>query len=103
MQSAPRWATAAARRLLSFLSPAPAAAVPAPPGDPARFVPDAPRKTYDVRDVIRSIADSGDFLELAPRWARNMVTGLGRSEGRAVAVVANQPRYLGGVIDRPAS
>jgi acetyl-CoA carboxylase carboxyltransferase component len=91
------------RSLLSFLSPAPAAARPAPPGDPARFVPEAARKTYDVRDVIRSLADAGDFLELAPRWARNMVTGFGRIEGRAVAVVANQPRYLGGVIDCAAS
>ena len=91
------------RALLSFLSPVRVAAVPAPPGDPARFVPQSPRKTYDVRDVIRSIADAGDFLELAPRWARNMVTGFGRIEGRAVAVVANQPRYLGGVIDSAAS
>jgi acetyl-CoA carboxylase carboxyltransferase component len=91
------------RSLLSFLSPVPAVPRPAPPGDPARFVPDAPRKTYDVRDVVRSIADSGDFLELAPRWARNMVTGLARIEGRSVAVVANQPRYLGGVIDSAAS
>jgi acetyl-CoA carboxylase carboxyltransferase component len=91
------------RSLVSLLSPVPAVARPAPPGDPARFVPDAPRKTYDVRDVVRSIADGGDFLELAPRWARNIVTGLCRIDGRSVAVVANQPRYLGGVIDSAAS
>jgi acetyl-CoA carboxylase carboxyltransferase component len=93
-----------ARGLLGFLSPAPGVPpLPAPPGDPARFVPGSPRKTYDVREVIRSIADAGDFLELAPRWARNMVTGFARIDGRAVAVVANQPRYLGGVIDSAAS
>jgi acetyl-CoA carboxylase carboxyltransferase component len=92
-----------ARELLGFLSPAPHPPVPAPPGDPARFVPGSPRKTYDVREVIRSIADAGDFLELAPRWARNMVTGFARIDGRAVAIVANQPRYLGGVIDSAAS
>src|SRR3954471_16120084 len=68
-----REAARAARALLSFFSPVAAAARPAPPGNPARFVPSAPRKTYDVRDVIRSIADAGDFLELASRWARNMV------------------------------
>jgi acetyl-CoA carboxylase carboxyltransferase component len=76
---------------------------PAQPVDPGQFVPDAPRKTYDVRDVIRAVADAGEFLEMAPRWARNMVTGFCRIEGRAVAVIANQPRYLGGVIDSDAS
>jgi acetyl-CoA carboxylase carboxyltransferase component len=91
------------RALLSFLSPHAAAPRPAPPGDPGRFVPHAPRKTYDVRDVVRSFADAADFLELAPRWARNIVTGFCRIEGRAVAVVANQPRHLGGVIDSAAS
>jgi acetyl-CoA carboxylase carboxyltransferase component len=87
----------------------PAGALPArsasgaTPNDPGRFVPAASRQTYDVRDVIRAVADAGDFLEMAPRWARNMVTGFCRIEGRAVAVIANQPRYLGGVIDSDAS
>jgi acetyl-CoA carboxylase carboxyltransferase component len=74
-----------------------------PVEDPGRFVPSAPRKTYDVRDVIRAVADGGEFLEMAPRLARNMVTGFCRIENRAVAVVANQPRHLGGVIDSDAS
>jgi acetyl-CoA carboxylase carboxyltransferase component len=56
-----------------------------------------------VRDVIRAVADGGEFLETAPRLARNMVTGFCRIENRAVAVVANQPRHLGGVIDSDAS
>jgi len=61
------------------------------------------RKVYDVREVIRRIADGSRFLELSERWARNMVTGFGRIDGRPVGFVANQPRYLGGVIDSAAS
>jgi acetyl-CoA carboxylase carboxyltransferase component len=86
-----------ARPVRGALSPA------TPDPDPGLFVPPAARKTYDVRDVIRAVADGGDLLEMAPRWARNMVTGFCRIEGRAVAVIANQPRYLGGVIDSDAS
>ena len=94
-----------ARELIGYLvapfgDPRP---VTAPDSDPGLLVPTAPRKTYDVRDVIRAVADGGQLLEMAPRWARNMVTGFCRIEGRAVAVIANQPRYLGGVIDSDAS
>jgi acetyl-CoA carboxylase carboxyltransferase component len=92
-----------ARDLLSYLGPSPRDPVSPPVGDPAAVVPQAPRKTYDVRDVVRRVADGGEFLELAPRWARNIVTGFGRIEGRSVGVVANQPRYLGGVIDAAAA
>jgi acetyl-CoA carboxylase carboxyltransferase component len=67
------------------------------------LVPHAARKTYDMRGVIRSVSDAGEFLELQPRWGRNMVTGFCRIEGQPVGVVANQPRYLGGVIDSIAS
>jgi acetyl-CoA carboxylase carboxyltransferase component len=71
-----------------------------PPGcDPGDPVPESDRKVYDVRDVIRGIVDGGRLLEYAPRWARNMVCGFARVEGRPVGVVANQPRYLGGVLD----
>jgi len=66
------------------------------PGIPP--VPTEQRKAYDVRGVIRGMADEGWFLEYAPRWARNMVCGFARLGGRAVGVVANQPRYLGGVL-----
>jgi acetyl-CoA carboxylase carboxyltransferase component len=101
---APDVSTAAehARALLAYLGP-PTDPVAPPSTDPGTLVPHAPRKTYDVREVIRSVADGSDFLEMSPRWARNMVTGFCRIEGRAVAVVANQPRYLGGVIDSDAS
>jgi acetyl-CoA carboxylase carboxyltransferase component len=66
-------------------------------------VPDEARKVYDIRDVARSILDAGELVEPSPRWARNMVTGLGRIDGRSVAIVANQPRWLGGVIDAAAA
>jgi acetyl-CoA carboxylase carboxyltransferase component len=90
-----------ARRLLAYGSPAPG--MPAPGPDPGSFVPADGRKVYDVRDVVRAIADDGSFLELGARWARNMAIGLARIDGRAVAVIANQPKHLGGVIDAAGS
>ena len=76
----------------------------APDGrDPDLTVPAEQRKVYDVRDVARSILDQGSFLELSPRWAPNMVTGVARLEGRSVGLIANQPRAMGGVIDAAAS
>ncbi len=74
-----------------------------PAGDPSRYVPANQRKVYDVRDVIKHLVDGGFLLELAPRWARNMVVGLGRIDGRPVGVIANQPRYLGGTLDANAA
>jgi len=62
-------------------------------------VPDEKRRVYDVRDVIRTLVDGGRLLEISPRWARNMLTGFARIDGRAVGIVANQPRHLGGVLD----
>jgi acetyl-CoA carboxylase carboxyltransferase component len=71
----------------------------APGYDVAGCVPAEHRKVYDVRDVVRAVADEGRLLEWSARWARNMVCGFARMEGRPVGVVANQPRYLGGVLD----
>ncbi|MGH2919627.1 MAG: acyl-CoA carboxylase subunit beta [Solirubrobacteraceae bacterium] len=71
------------------------------PSDQA--VPESPRHVYDVRDVIRTLVDGGRLLEISARWARNMVIGFARLDGRAVGVVANQPRYLGGVLDADAA
>ncbi|MGC9221820.1 MAG: acyl-CoA carboxylase subunit beta [Solirubrobacteraceae bacterium] len=78
---------------------------PRPPGlaDPSIHVPDSPRKVYDVRTVISGIADGGEMLEVAPPWARNLCTAFIRIEGRPVGVIANQPRYLGGVLDVASS
>lgn len=78
-------------------------AEPSSGDDPSACVPEEARKVYDVRDVIRCIADGSRMLELSDRWARNMVTAFGRIDGRPVGFVANQPRYLGGVIDVAAS
>jgi acetyl-CoA carboxylase carboxyltransferase component len=54
---------------------------------------------YDVRDVARLLVDGGRLLEVSPRWARNLFTGFARVDGRSVGVIANNPRYLGGVLD----
>ncbi|MCA1830431.1 MAG: acyl-CoA carboxylase subunit beta, partial [Actinobacteria bacterium] len=54
---------------------------------------------YDIRKVITSIVDDGDFFPMKPEWARSMVTGFARFGGRPVGIVANQPMFLGGAID----
>jgi acetyl-CoA carboxylase carboxyltransferase component len=69
------------------------------PGDPGDVLPERRRQVYDVRDVATRIVDAGALLELAPRWARNLVVGLARMDGSPVGVIANQPRYLGGTLD----
>jgi acetyl-CoA carboxylase carboxyltransferase component len=74
-----------------------------PPGDPAETVPTNQRKVYDVREVASRLLDGGEFLELSKRYAKNMVVGFGRIEGHPVGVIANQPRYLGGVLDAASS
>lgn len=102
-------AVAATRHLLGLLpqeigGPLPLGDVVEPDGsDPGSHVPDNQRKVYDVRDVAASVLDAGSFLELSPRWAPNMVTGIARLEGRPVGLVANQPKALGGVIDAAAA
>ena len=62
-------------------------------------VPANPRRAYDVRKVVRSIVDDGDFFPMKPEWARNLVTGFGRFGGRPAGIVANQPMFLGGALD----
>ncbi len=63
------------------------------------IVPADPKKTYDVKGVIHEILDKSEFFEIQPFFARNIVIGFGRIDGRSVGVVANQPRFLGGTID----
>jgi acetyl-CoA carboxylase carboxyltransferase component len=97
------------RELLLFLPDRVGAAPPllapadAPGHDPSDALPDSDRQVYDVRDVASALLDRGALFELAPRWARNLVVGLGRLEGRAVGVIANQPRHLGGCLDAAAA
>jgi acetyl-CoA carboxylase carboxyltransferase component len=66
-------------------------------------VPARAESAYDVRTVIEDVLDDGDFLELEPRHAPNLVVGYGRLDGRAVGVVANQPAHRAGTIDIDAS
>ena len=102
-------AAALARRLLGFLpshageEPPHGGPAAVPTVDPSTFVPEQQRSVYDVRDVIGALVDDGAMLEMSERWARNMVTGFCRIDGRAVGVIANQPWYLGGVIDAAAA
>ncbi len=100
------------KRLLSFLpsnnTAEPPRQEPAPPPEGAaerlrNVVPQDPNKPYDVRDVIKDLCDGGDFLEIMPDYAKNMVTGFGRIEGRPVAILGNQPRVLAGCLDIDAS
>jgi acetyl-CoA carboxylase carboxyltransferase component len=80
-----------------------ASTVPPARDDPGEAVPHSPRRVYDVRSVSDGLVDGGSFLEVAPRWARNVVTGFARIAGRPVGLIANQPRYLGGVLDSESS
>lgn len=67
------------------------------------IIPDNPNKPYDVKDVIHSIVDYGEFLEIQRHYAPNIVTGYARFNGMSVGIVANQPSYLAGVLDINAS
>ncbi|HET9071437.1 MAG TPA: carboxyl transferase domain-containing protein [Acidimicrobiales bacterium] len=67
------------------------------------LIPVSATGSYDVRDVVRAIADDGDFLELRPRWAPQLVTGLTHLGGMAVGVIANQPQAMAGTLDIAAS
>jgi propionyl-CoA carboxylase beta chain len=66
-------------------------------------VPDDPQKPYDMHEVIRHVADDGDFLEIQPGWAPNILIGFSRLAGRSVGIVAQQPAFLAGALDIDAS
>ncbi|WP_163272608.1 acyl-CoA carboxylase subunit beta [Chelativorans alearense] len=68
-----------------------------------RLVPANANKPYDIRELILKTADEGDFFEIQEGFAKNIVTGFGRVEGRTVGFVANQPTVLAGVLDADAS
>jgi acetyl-CoA carboxylase carboxyltransferase component len=74
-----------------------------PTPEAADAVPAASTGTYDVRDVIGTVVDDGELLEVRPRWAPNLVTAYARVAGRAVGIVANQPLDKAGTLDIPAS
>jgi propionyl-CoA carboxylase beta chain len=67
------------------------------------LIPDNPNKPYDIKELILKVVDEADFFEIQEAYARNMVVGFGRMEGRTVGIVANQPLILAGVLDSDAS
>src|SRR5512133_2744068 len=66
-------------------------------------LPESNRKPYDMYDVIRSIVDDGEWLDLKPQFAKTIITCLARMGGRSVGIVANQPRQLGGILDNDSA
>jgi propionyl-CoA carboxylase beta chain len=80
-------------------------------GDPAdrielsldTLVPDNPNKPYDIKELIVKTVDDGDFFELQPEYAKNIVIGFGRMDGHTVGFVANQPLVLAGCLDIKSS
>jgi propionyl-CoA carboxylase beta chain len=67
------------------------------------LVPASPNKPYDMKELIEKVVDEGDFFELQPAFARNIIIGLARLEGRTVGIVANQPMVLAGCLDIDSS
>ncbi len=82
-----------------------------PSGDPAvrrddsldTLVPANPNQPYDIKELITKVVDDGDFFELQPEYAKNIVTGFARMEGGTVGIVANQPLVLAGCLDIKSS
>jgi len=94
------------RRLLDFIpwnNSEPAKVVsskePSTELDIEQVIPSDPKQPYDVRDVIKCIADDSDFLEVQGMWAANIVIGFGRMDGKTIGFIANQPMVLAGVLD----
>jgi propionyl-CoA carboxylase beta chain len=100
------------RRLVDFLPSHNMSGVPELPSfdDTERLepsldtlVPDNPNKPYDMKELVTKLADEGDFFEIQEKFARNIITGFARIDGRTVGIVANQPMVLAGVLDSDAS
>jgi propionyl-CoA carboxylase beta chain len=101
-----------ARYLLSFLPQSNRHPAPYdPPADPVDrespelddLIPDEATRPYDMKKVIASVVDDGEFLELQPLYAENIVTGFARLGGYSVGIVGNQPKALAGVLDIASS
>ncbi|EAP97475.1 propionyl-CoA carboxylase complex B subunit [Janibacter sp. HTCC2649] len=67
------------------------------------IIPDSPNQPYDMHQVIESLVDDADFLEVSPLFAPNMVIGFARIEGRSIGIVANNPMQFAGTLDIDAS
>jgi len=99
---------ATARSYLSYLpgswrgEPPPAAPLPAdPPAGAetiAQLIPADENKPFDMKALVEALIDEGSLLEIHPRWAREVIVGFARLDGRAIGIVANQPKHKGGVL-----
>ncbi len=94
-----------AKRYLSYFpgsyAEGPPGAPPAPPASErpiAEMIPADENKPFDIQELIDALIDEGSFLEIHARWAREVVVGYARLDGRAIGIVANQPKVKGGVL-----
>jgi acetyl-CoA carboxylase carboxyltransferase component len=94
-----------ARRYLSYMPGSwretPPAAPPADPGSEravSEIVPGDEKTPFDVKELIDALCDEASFCEVQARWAKELVVGYGRIDGRVVGIVANQPKFKGGVL-----
>jgi methylmalonyl-CoA decarboxylase subunit alpha len=94
-----------AQRYLSYMPSSwresPPAAPPAEPGaerSPSEIVPDDEKAPFDVKELIASLCDADSFCEVHARWAKEVVVGYARLDGRVIGIVANQPKFKGGVL-----
>jgi methylmalonyl-CoA decarboxylase subunit alpha len=94
-----------AKRYLSFFPGSweeePPAAPPSPPASDAairELIPADENKPWNMHDLIDTLVDAGSFLEVHKRWAKEVIVGYARLEGRVVGLVANQPKFKGGVL-----
>jgi propionyl-CoA carboxylase beta chain len=100
------------RRFVDFLPSSNRAGPPARPaapplGDPREcddasldtLIPDNPNKPYDIKELVEKVVDDGDFFELQPHYAGNIIVGFARMEGATIGIVANQPMVLAGCLD----
>ncbi|MGK2739451.1 acyl-CoA carboxylase subunit beta [Tepidicaulis sp. LMO-SS28] len=100
------------RRLIDFLPLSNVTGVPERPffDDPERqepsldtLIPQNPNMPYDMKELVLKTVDEADFFEIQEGFAKNIITGFGRIEGRTVGIIANQPMVLAGVLDSDAS
>ena len=95
-----------ARRYLGYFpshwedAPPPGPPAPPPPGaTPIReLIPEDENKPWDMRGLLEAVVDEGSFLEVHARWAKEVIVGYARIDGRVVGIVANQPKFKGGVL-----
>jgi methylmalonyl-CoA decarboxylase subunit alpha len=91
-----------AKRYLSYFprhwQEEPPLAEPREPSGGSLAVPEDENRPFDMQDLIAGLVDEGSFLEVQPRWAKELIVGYARLDGRAVGIVANQPKQKGGVL-----